>query len=59
MFQIGDIVEWVEPNFDYIIYYGVVEEIKGDFIKSFTVRWFDDGIANDYPKRDLKLVESA
>jgi hypothetical protein len=56
MFSVGDIVEWAQPDFGDVTYFGVVEEIRGDFNKSFTVRWFDDGLVNDYPYQDLKLV---
>jgi hypothetical protein len=59
MFRVGDIVEWVNYEFDNIIHYGIVEGIKGDFNKYSTVRWFDDGMVNDYLQHDLKLVQRA
>jgi hypothetical protein len=54
-FNVGDIVKWVNYEFDNIIHYGVVEGIKGDFNKSFTVRWFDDDSYNDYPADNIIL----
>jgi len=56
MFSVGDIVEWVEPEFDGS-YIGVVEEIRRNYNTNFyTVRWLDDGFVLDYMQHDLKLI---
>jgi hypothetical protein len=56
MFSVGDIVEWVEPEFDGS-YIGVVEEIRRNYNTNFyTVRWLDDGFVLDYLQDDLKLI---
>jgi len=56
MFQIGDIVEWAEPEFEGS-YIGVVEEIRQNYNTNFyTVRWLDDGFVLDYYAHDLKLI---
>jgi len=56
MFSVGDIVEWVEPEFDGS-YFGVVEEIRQNYNTNFyTVRWLEDGFVLDYHAHDLKLI---
>jgi hypothetical protein len=56
MFSVGDIVEWVEPEFDGS-YIGIVEEIRRNYNTNFyTVRWLDDGFVLDYHTHDLKLI---
>jgi hypothetical protein len=56
MFSVGDIVEWVEPEFDGS-YIGIVEEIRRSYNTNYyTVRWLDDGFVLDYMQHDLKLI---
>jgi len=57
MFSVGDIVEWAQSDFGDITYFGVVEEIRRSYNTNYyTVRWFDNGLVNDYLEQDLKLT---